>query len=200
LLPQDVSPTLAKQFNVNHPGGALVGQVEPDTPAAKAGLRRGDVILSLNGQPVNSANDLRLRISQTAPGTTVKLAVSRDGKTQDVAVTLGELPPDKVAQEGAGKENGPGGLEGVEVQGLTPDIAQQLQLPVGTKGVVVTSVDPSSPAASELNRGDVIQEVNHKPVASVQEYRQAIAAAANQPALLLVNRGGATTYVVIEPH
>ena len=199
LLPQDVSPTLAKQFNVNRPGGALVGQVEPDTPAAKAGLRRGDVILTLNGQSVNSANDLRLRISQTAPGTTVKLGVSRDGKMQDFSVTLGELP-DKVAQEGTGKESGPGGLEGVEVQGLTPDIAQQLQLPAGTKGVVVTSVDPSSPAASELNRGDVIQEVNHKPVTNGQEYRQAIAAAGNQPVLLLVNRGGATQYVVIEPH
>ena len=74
----------------------------------KAGLKRGDVILSLNGQPVNSANDLRLRISQTAPGTTVKLGVSRDGKMQDFSVTLGELPPDKVAQEGAGKES-PGG-------------------------------------------------------------------------------------------
>ena len=128
------------------PGGALVGEVEPDTPAAKAGLKRGDVILRLNGQPVNSANDLRLRISQTAPGTTVKLGVSRDGKMQDFSVTLGELP-EKVAQEGAGSEKGPGGLQGVEVQNLTPDIAQQLQLAPGTRGVVVTSVDPSSPAA-----------------------------------------------------
>ena len=200
LLPQDVSTTLAKQFNVNRPGGALVGQVEPDTPAAKAGLRRGDVILSLNGQPVNSANDLRLRISQTAPGTTVKLGVSRDGKMQDFSVTLGELPPDKVAQEGGGNESGPGGLQGVQVQNLTPDIAQQLQLAPGTKGVVVTAVDPSSPADSELNRGDVIQEVNHKPIADVEQYRQAIASAGNQPVLLLVNRGGATQYVVIESH
>jgi serine protease Do len=199
LLPQDVTPTLAKQFGINQAGGALVGQVEPDTPAAKAGLKRGDVILRLNGQPVNSANDLRLSISQTAPGTTVKLGVSRDGKMQDFSVTLGELP-EKVAQEGAGKEGGQGGLQGVEVQTLTPDIAQQLQLPVGTKGVVVTEVDPSSPAASELNRGDVIQEVNHKPVANVAEYRQAIASAGNQPVLLLVNQGGGTKYVVIEPH
>ncbi len=199
LLPQDVTPTLAKQFGINQPGGALVGQVEPDTPAAKAGLKRGDVILNLNGQPVNSANDLRLSISQTAPGTTVKLGVSRDGKMQNVNVTLGELP-EKVAQEGAGKESGPGGLQGVEVQTLSPDIAQQLQLPGGTKGVVVTDVDPSSPAASELNRGDVIQEVNHKPIANVGEYRQAIASAGNQPVLLLVNRGGGTQYVVIEAH
>ncbi len=199
LLPQDVTPTLAKQFGVNQASGALVGEVEPDTPAAKAGLKRGDVILTLNGQPVNSASDLRLRISQTAPGTAVKLGVSRDGKMQDFSVTLGELP-EKVAQEGGSSENGPGGLQGVQVQNLTPDIAQQLQLSPGTKGVVVTSVDPSSPAESELNRGDVIQEVNHKPVANVEEYRQAIASAGNQPILLLVNRGGGTQYVVIESH
>ncbi len=196
---QELTPDLARQFGVNTRGGALVGEVEPDTPAAKAGLKRGDVILTLNGQPVASDRDLRLRISQTAPDTSVKLGISRDGKTQDFNVTLGELP-EKVAQEGTGKESAPGGLEGIEVQNLTPDIAQQLQLPVGTKGVVVTSVDPSSPAASELNRGDVVQEVNHKPVANIQEYKQAIAAAGNQPVLLLVNRGGATQFVVIEQH
>ncbi|HEY6444192.1 MAG TPA: DegQ family serine endoprotease [Candidatus Acidoferrales bacterium] len=196
---QELTPDLARQFGVNTRGGALVGEVEPDTPAAKAGLKRGDVILTLNGQPVASDRDLRLRISQMAPDTSVKLGISRDGKTQDFNVTLGELP-EKVAQEGTGKESAPGGLEGIEVQNLTPDIAQQLQLPVGTKGVVVTSVDPSSPAASELNRGDVVQEVNHKPVANIQEYKQAIAAAGNQPVLLLVNRGGATQFVVIEQH
>lgn len=196
---QELTPDLAKQFGITQRGGALVGQVEQDTPAAKAGLKRGDVIVSLNGQPVASDRDLRLRISQTAPGTSVKLGVSRDGKVQDFNVTLGELP-EKVAQAGGGNESAPGGLQGLEVQNLTPDLAQQLQLPAGTKGVVVSEVDPSSPAAGELNRGDVIQEVNHKPVSNVEEYRQAIAAAGNQPVLLLVNRGGGTQYVVIEPH
>lgn len=120
-------------------------------------------------------------------------------RRKNFSVTLGELP-EKIAQQSSGNENGTGGLQGVEVQNLTPDIAQQLQLSPGTKGVVVTSVDPSSPAASDLNRGDVIQEVNHKPVVTVDQYRQAIALAGNQPVLLLVNRGGATTYAVIEPH
>ena len=93
-------------------------------------------------------------------------------------------------------------MEGVEVQELTPDIAQQINLPPGTHGVVVTSVDPSSPAAAAqppLDRGDVIQEINHKPINSVSDYRQAMAAAGKQPVLLLVNHGGATRYSVIEP-
>jgi serine protease Do len=199
LYPQDVTPTLARQFGVPQTGGALVGEVSPDTPAAKAGLKRGDVILSLNGQPVTSANDLRLRISQMAPGSTAKLQISRDGKAQDVTVALGELP--EKAEEAGADEKGSGGLEGVDVQELTPDIAQQLQLAPGTRGVVVTQVDPASAAAAaELQRGDVIVEVNHKAVGSVDQYKQALAAVGNQPVLLLVNQQGVTRYLVIEAH
>ena len=199
LYPQDVTPALAKQFGLSKPGGALVSGLKPDAPAAKAGLRDGDVILTLNGQAVESANDLRLRVSQTAPGTTVKLQISRDGKTQDVNVTLGELPNDKTAESTPGESSG-GGLEGVDVQELTPDVMQHLQLPAGTRGVVVTSVDPSSAAsAAGLDREMVILEVNHKPVHNVAEYKAAVAAAGKQAVLLLVGMpGGATNYMVIE--
>lgn len=197
LYPQDLDATLAKQFGLSRAGGALVGEVSPDSPASRAGIKQGDVILELNGQPVNSANDLRLRISQTSPGTSVKLGISRDGKMQDFNVTLVEFPADKTAQENPG-ETGGGGLEGVEVQNLTPDIAEQLQLTPGTHGVVVTSVDPASPAAGELDRGDVIQEVNHKPVANIQEYKQAVAASANKSVLLLVNQGGVSKFIAVE--
>jgi len=196
LYPQDVTPDLAKQFGLSQVSGAIVGQVEPDTPASKAGIKQGDVILALNGQPVNSANDLRLRVSQAAPGTNVTLEISRDGKTQNVNVALGELP--EKAEKAGPSEGEPGGLEGVDVQALTPDIAQQLQLPAGTHGVVVTQVDPSSPAAASLQRGDVIQEVNHKPVSSIEQYKQAVAAAGKGSVLLLVNQQGVTHYVVIE--
>jgi serine protease Do len=201
LYPQDVTPALARQFGLNKPGGALVSGLKPDAPAAKAGLRDGDVILAVNGQPVESGNDLRLRISQTAPGTSVKLQVSRDGKIQDVNVTLGELPGEKNAEEKPG-ESSTGGLEGVNVQELTPDALEELQLPAGTRGVVVTSVDPSSVAAAAgLDRGDVIQEVNHKPVHNVDEYKQAVSSAGNRSALLLVSEpGGVTQYMVIESH
>jgi serine protease Do len=202
LFPQDVTPVLAQQFGLSKPGGALVSGLKPDAPAAKAGLRDGDVILELNGQPVESANDLRLRISQSTPGTSVKLLVSRDGKTQNMNVTLGELPPDKTAEETPGESSGSDGLEGVNVQDVTPDALQELQLPAGTRGVVVTSVDPSSSAAEAgLDRGFVIQEVNRKPVHNVSEYKQALASAGKQSVLLLVAApGGGTHYMVIESH
>jgi len=198
LIPQDVSPEIAKQFGLSGPGGALIGDVSPNSPASKAGLKRGDVILKLNGEPVSSANDLRLRISQTPPGTNVKLQISRDGKTQDVNVDLGEFP-EKEANATPG-ESGGGGLQGVNVQDLTPDLAQQLNLPAGIHGVVVSDVDPASPAAADLQRGDIIQEVNHKPISNVDQYKQAVSAAGSQAVLLLVNRGGVTQYVVVETH
>jgi serine protease Do len=113
-------------------------------------------------------------------------------------VTLGELP-EKAAKAGPGEESG-GALEGVEVENLTSEIAQQLNLRAGTKGVVVSSIDPSSPAASQgLRQGDVIQEVNHRAVANVEEFRRALAGSEKQPVLLLVNHGGVTSYVVVEP-
>lgn len=195
---QDVTPDIAKQFNLSETRGALIGDVSADTPGARAGLKRGDVILALNGREVSGANQLRLEISQTPPGTPVKLKVWRDGKTQDLGLTLGELP-EKAERASMGEEGG-GGLEGVDVQDLTPDIARQLNLHAGTRGVVISSVDPSSAAAAHgLREGDVIQEVNHKPVTNVEEYRHALAGADKQPILLLVNHGGVTGYVVVEP-
>jgi len=195
---QDVSAQMAKQFGLSEVRGVLVNDVAPDTPSSRAGLKRGDVILELNSQPVNSANELRLRISQTAPGSAVKLQVWRDNKAQDFNVTLGELPEE--AAKAAPGESGGGVMEGVEVQELTSDLARELGLPEKTHGVAVTDVDPASAAASVLDRGDVIQEVNHRPVASIQQYRQAVEAAGNQPLLLLVNREGVTRYVVVEQH
>ncbi|HXJ17269.1 MAG TPA: DegQ family serine endoprotease [Candidatus Polarisedimenticolia bacterium] len=195
---QDVTPQIAKQFGLSQNNGVLIGDVSPNTPGSRAGLKRGDVVLDLNGKPVKDANELRLQVSQTAPGTLVKLRVWRDGKAQDVSVTLGELP-EKSAAEGGGGESGGGALQGVQVQALTPDIAQQLNVSPGTRGVVVSSVDPSSAAAAAgVERGDIIQEVNHKPVTNVSEYNQALSGAGNQPVMLLINENGVTRYVVVE--
>ena len=193
---QDVTPALAKQFGLTQGGGVLIGDVSPDTPAAKAGLKKGDVITDVNGQPVNAANQLQVQISQMAPGSAVKMKVWRDGKAQDVSVTLGELP-EKADQAEPG-ETSEGALQGVDVQNLTADLTQQLNLPSGTRGVVVTQVDPSSPAAAVgLERGMVIEEVNHKPVNNIAEYKQALGGLNNQPVLLLVNQGGVTRFLVV---
>ena len=110
------------------------------------------------------------------PGTTVKLKVWRDGKTQDMTVKLGELP--ETAEKAGPGENSSGALEGVEVQDLTPEIAQQLNLPRGhprCRGHLGRSIEPRG--SRRLDRGMVIQEVNHKPVTNLQQYKQALAGA-----------------------
>jgi serine protease Do len=204
LLPENVSPELAKQFGLNQPTGALVAQVQANSPASRAGLKRGDIILKVNGVPIASANDLRLRISQTAPGSAVDLTVWRDNRTEDIKATLVQLPNQENAQTGEGENGGTGTMQGVQVQTLTPDMTQDLGVPSSTRGVVITSVDPASQAAAAgLDHGIVILEVNHKPVANTEEYRQALAGADDHPVLLLImlpNQDGATNYVVVEPH
>jgi serine protease Do len=189
---------MAKAFGLAQGGGALVAEVTPGSPAAKAGIERGDIILQLNGQPVNEPDDLSVRISETAPGTTVQLRIARNGETRDVSVTLGEMS--EKAEAAPGQETGNVTLQGIQVQNLTPSVAQELGIPASTHGVAITSVDPSSPAAAAgLQSGDVVQEVNRKPVHNVRDYEQAVSAAHGQSILLLVNRGGATHFIVVEP-
>jgi serine protease Do len=196
---QPVDPDMAKVLGLDRGRGALVGDVIPNSPAAKAGIQRGDVILELNGQEVNGPEDLSVRVAQTPPGSNVHLKVYRNGQTRDVTVTLTELAEQKTPS-GGGEEGGGAALSGLKVENLTPDIARELQLPANTTGVVVTSIDPSSPAAAAgIQRGDVIQEVNRKPVHNVDEYRQAMEGTSGKPVLLLVNRGGSTRYVLVQP-
>lgn len=196
---QEISPAIAKGLNLAKSEGALVGDVTPDSPAARAGLARGDVLLRLNGNGISNARELRLKISQTAPGTKVVLTLWKEGAEKDVTLTLGELPGGDKSQP-AEHSSSTGVLDGLDVDNLTPEVARQLGLPSQTRGVVVTQVDPGTPAASAgLERGDVIQEVNRKPVASVSELSRAVSGSEKKPILLLVNHRGTTRFVVIEP-
>lgn len=208
IHPEDVSADMAKQFGRTEGGGALVGQVEPGTPAAKAGLKRGDIILQVNGQDVSGQEDLTTRIGSLEPGTPVQLKVWRDGKTLEIPVTLMTMPADVAGNEGPSSESPSQGsskaMEGVRVENLTPDILSQINLPAGTRGVVVSSVDQSSPASEAgLQQGYVIQEVNHKPVNNVEQYRAALAGTGDNPVLLLCEvasvNGPVTNYIVIQP-
>jgi serine protease Do len=195
VLIQPITPAMAKELGLSKLQGALVGDVSPKGPAQASGIQRGDVILSINGNAVTDSNELRNTISMMQPGETVKLEISRNGSTKDINVKLGELPLSKEEAQnqhaGASKD----ALEGVSVQNLDAETTAQLQLPESTKGVVVTGIDPSSPKAdSGLQKGDVIQEVNHQPVRNVAEFEQAMRKASNG-ALLLVNRAGTTLFI-----
>jgi serine protease Do len=196
IIPQAVTPAIAKAFHTTEMSGALVGDVSPNSPAERAGIQKGDIIMDVNGKPVSDPNQLRMSISMMQPGTTVKVKVLRDGKPAQFDVKLDELPV-KQERASAEKPGAQGGLEGVEVENLSAQDAQELKLPARTAGVVVTAVDPSSQAAEAgLKRGDVIQEVNRKPVRNAAEFDQAVRNAGKSP-LLLVNRQGNTLYLAV---
>lgn len=194
---QPVTSAVAKAMNLKEPRGALVADVERDSPADKAGLRTGDVIIAVNGKKIEDSRDLQLTIAGMSPGTTVTLSVIREGKELTLKATLGEFPEER-QRAGLRPQEGRESL-GLEVQDLTPSIARQLGLPPNTFGVVVTAVVPGSPAdEAGLRRGDVIQEVNRQPVQNEAAFWRAVRAAGDRPLLLLVNRGGSTYFVVIE--
>ena len=196
VMIQEVTPDLAKAFGLPSAEGALVGDVTPDSPGGRAGLQKGDVVVAMNGQPISDFQDLRLRISQSAPGETVKLQVVRNKDKRELTATLGELPNETVT--GTSPERGERALEGIQVETLTPALARQLDLALEMRGVVVTQVEPGTASAEAgLMRGDVIQEVNRRPVTDVNEFRAAVREGGDKPVLLLVNRSGTTSYVVI---
>jgi serine protease Do len=194
---QNVDADMGKAFGLKQGGGALVASVTPGSPAAKAGLERGDIISELNGQPVDEADDLSVHIAELAPGTTVRLKIFRQGQPRDISVTLGEMSEKDEAAGSSGPTNSP--LDGVQVQNLTPSVARDLGVSSDVRGVVITSVDPSSAAAAAgLSHGDVIEEVNHKPIHNVGDYESALIGTKKQSVLLLINRSGNTSFVVIE--
>jgi len=195
ILPQDITPSMAKAFGEKDPRGVVVGDVTASSPAQESGIQRGDILLELNGNAITSANQLRMTVSMMNPGTSVKLKLLRNGSERDMTVKLAEMPTETAKlnsnEEGAGSKT----LDGVEVTTLNPQIAEQLGLPATTTGVVVSGVDPSSKMADAgLRRGDVIQEVNHQPVKSVSEFQNAVKKSGDGP-LLLVNRGGRTLFI-----
>jgi serine protease Do len=200
IMLQDVTPAIARAFNTNVAGG-LVGDISPNSPASRSDLKKGDIIVELNGQPIESGNQLRLKVGSMEPGATINLKVLREGKPLQVTLKLAEFPSDQErASLGNGnKESSEGVLPGVSVENLTPEIASELKLSAQTKGVVVDDVSQSSAAAEAgLQKGDVIQEVNHKPVTTASDFRQAVGSASkDSPILLLVNHGGNTMYVAI---
>ncbi|MGD0811997.1 MAG: DegQ family serine endoprotease [Verrucomicrobiota bacterium] len=168
VMIQDLNPTLAKEFKLKSNEGALVGDVVPDGPADKAGLKSGDVIEKFDGKPVADSRHLKMEVAREAPGSIVKLQVLRDNSTKTLEVRLKELPgSDKLAQNDGGDEDKSATLQGVGVTDIDSQARQQLNIPAHVKGVLVTQVDPDSAAAEAgLKQGDVIMEINRHEVTS----------------------------------
>ena len=195
---QAVTPDIAKAFGLAEPHGALVSDVSPGSPAAEAGIKTGDIIVEMNGQRINDSGELQVGVSLTAPGTVVRLKVFRGGQEREVDVKLGEMTAAPGQAASAGAESGP--KVGIALEDLTPQVARQLGLPANTFGAVITQVEPGSAAQEAgLERGDVIQEINHRSVANASEARRMARDAGHEALLLRVNRHGDHLFVVVTP-
>ncbi len=196
VMAQEVTPSIAKAFHVPEVRGALIGDVTPNSPAQRAGLEKGDIILDINGEPVNNSAELRIHVSLMAPGTKVNVKVFRDGAEKTLPLTLAAMPTETAKNEPPDSSS-EDSLQGITVENVSARTAQQLGLPASAPGVVVTGVDPASKAAdSGLKRGDVIQEVNHKPVRNTSDFESAMRNP-KDATLLLVNRQGSTMYLAV---
>ncbi len=191
---QRITPELAKSFGMDRERGALVADVMSDTPAEKAGIERGDVIVEFNGRRIEEMNDLPRAVATTPPNAEVPVKLLRKGQEKVVQVKVAELKEERVATGGTLEE----GL-GMTVQELTPEIARNLGVSE-SKGVIVTNVEDGTPAEEAgLRRGDVILEVNQKKVENLRDYRAALArVGSTESMLLLVRRGSNVLYVALK--
>lgn len=203
---QNITEDVAKSLDLKDAKGVLVSNVRAGSAADKGGVKRGDIITSINGEKVEDGNVLRNKVASTAPGSEIKLVVLRDGQPVELTVTLDEFAasanPEDVQGDGENPAAPakPAGKLGLDVQPITPDIAKKLKLADGMTGLVVSGVDPSGAAAEEgIARGDIIAEVNRQPVESPEDMKSALEKSGERPILLLIVRGGQFSYITVKP-
>ena len=189
---QTLSAELASKFDVAESSGVLVGDIMPGSPAEKAGLKRGDVILTFAGRPLHKMQELQRLVAETRPGTSVQLRVFRDRQEQFVALEIGELKDAEPKPEPAGSRYG------LTLDALTKDLAKQFNLKVD-EGVVITNVESGSPAARDgLRKGDVILEIERTPVTTLDAFREATSTLdPSNDILLLILREGRSFYALL---
>jgi serine protease Do len=199
----DVTPANASFFNLKEATGAIVAQVTPGSPAANAGLKSGDVIHELNGKKIADGSALQVAVSQDQPGTTIQLGIIRNGNPMQVGVKVGEYHKSgtEVAENDGAAKPGNTGKLGLAVDDLDQDARQQLQIPADVKGAAIAQVRPGSPAEDAgLQPGDVVLEVNRKPVASAEQFANMMKSTpAGKDILLLVWSKGNDSYRVVHP-
>jgi serine protease Do len=197
LMIQDITPELAKSFGLKSAKGVLVSDVAKDSPAEKAGLSRGDVILRFDGKELDNAHKLSQLAAATAPDTQVKIDLLRNGEEKTITLKLGTMPEEEQKVVSPEEKSD----WGMNVQELTPQLAQQLGLEPGTTGVVITDIKEESPAAAAgLRPGDLITEVNRAAIKNLNDYQQALQKVKKgDNLLLLIKRSGGSFYTVLTP-
>ena len=192
---QKITPELAKSFSLKDDNGALVGDVIPDGPAAKAGIKRGDVIIKFNGKEVSDVGQLPKIVASTTPDTDVDVVVIRDGKRQTLNVHIAILK-DGNTQVAKAQSRDSLGMQG---QDITPELAQTLGLDTD-QGVLVSDVTAGLPAAEAgIKRGDVITEIDRKPIRNMADYKGLLGnIKKGRTVLFLIRRGGTTIYIAVK--
>jgi len=192
---QAITPDLAKQFKLDENQGILISNVVENSPAELAGLMRGDVIIEFNGKKVDEPFTLRNTVAGIKPGEEVSIEIIRDEEIRTINIVIGELPGDIQKIPAPAIENA---LKGVSVLDLTPEIYNKLNLPEKIRGVVVSNIEPGSPAETSLAPGDVILEVNRKGITSVEDYEARVSKIKpDRDILLLLFRRGSTIFATI---
>jgi serine protease Do len=162
-------------MNIHRTNGAVVADVKPNSPADKAGIKSGDVVVQFDNKPIEDYNTLKLMVAESAPGKSVPVQVDRNGQTLNLNVTLQELSQNNSLAKNEPNSNGNDGqqndaLHGVGVQDLDHQTREEMNIPANVHGAIITQVDPGSASAEAgLKEGDVIEEINHQPVRNAED-------------------------------
>jgi serine protease Do len=205
---QAVTREIAEQFKLDSVRGAIVTDVTPGSPAEKAGIIRGDVIRKVNDYDVKDTISLVNRIAEADVGSNLKIDLVRDGVPKSVTAQIVEQPADLVARLNR-NQNDPGQSEesqgalfaGVQVQNLTPKLRSEANVPATVSGVIVTGVDPGSPAAEQIRPGDVIEQINRQPVPDVKEFQRVVGQLdQDRPVMVGIARNRQRSFVILQPN
>ena len=193
---QPLTPELAKQFGLKSEKGLLISEITEDSPAQKAGLQRGDIILQYGGKDIASVSEFRNMVAREKPGNRVNIKILRDGKEKNVSVDIAELPVKTPAA--AGEVNN--AFIGIHVQDLTAEQKKMLGIPARIKGVLIAAMEEDSPAVDALQAGDIIMEINRKKTANVKDFNAAVSKIKpKQDILMLIYRNGTSLYLTLSP-
>jgi serine protease Do len=199
VMIQNLTPDLAKAFKLDRTTGALVGDVSAGSPAEKAGLKSGDVITQFNGQPIQDASQLKLRVAESAPGSTAQLGVNRNGESKTFDVILGSVPDKLAKADGNRGSVRKEALAGVGVADLDQSTRSELDIPAQVQGAVITEVAPDSAAfEAGLRTGDVITELNRQPVKNAQEAIARTEKPTSSQTLVKIWTKGASHYLTVD--